>query len=141
MKILKLDEAWSESWAKNIFVDNKRQHIWDKVESLVKVGHYRKSLIFIFENFWLLLVKSSYLGKSLSTTVYSHASLVFFDVCFFPKSECNQQLVEKHDCLVCYISILSILFWNFTKFWYRFDSPQVKKSLRSKNLTYELPYE
>ena len=36
-----------------------------------------------------------------------------------------------------------IIFWNFTIFWYRSDSSQVKRNLISTiaNLVYELPYE
>ena len=37
--------------------------------------------------------------------------------------------------------ILVIIFWNFTTFWYRSNSPQLKRKLISSiaNLVYELP--
>ena len=40
-------------------------------------------------------------------------------------------------------TILVIIFWNLTIFYYRFDSPQVKRNLISSaaNLVYELPHE
>ena len=41
------------------------------------------------------------------------------------------------------ITILVIIFWNFTIFQYRSNSPQVKGNLISSiaNLVYELPHE
>ena len=40
-------------------------------------------------------------------------------------------------------TILVIICWNFTVFWYRSASPQVKRNLISSiaNLVYELPHE
>ena len=46
-------------------------------------------------------------------------------------------------CQTTQTTFLIIIFWNFTIFWYRSNSPQVKRNLISSigNLVYELPHE